>query len=625
MKKILPILIPVVLALLLVVGALRPEHKTAFDLERFSQMPVQAGGRVQPLDTLARVNLRILSGRESLRLPDGGSLPAYVWLAQVAFAPEQANKLPVFRIESDEVLALFGWQLKDRKTFSFDELRPHFKAIQDAYRQANPEKQLQTAFERQIGRLYQALTQYYRLQASFSTGNEPESPLREYAAWLAVTGQVTEIVRQGRTGNPENEPALRHMQAFLQSYQELAQTASVGIVPPRTPKAQQENRWSNLGDALLDAPRSGNIDPVLASYARLTEAYRKGDGAAFNETLAALAGELAPVGVAGRSMWETLLNRLQPFYQASVLYVLGLLAVFGAWASNRDGVRRSAFWLCVFAFALHTGGLLMRMYLQGRPPVTNLYSSAVFCGWGAALLGLVLERMHRNGIGAAVAAIVGSATLVVAHNLNLTSSSDTMEMMQAVLDSNFWLSTHVVTITIGYSAMFVAGALGFVYILMGTLTPALTKERAAAMGRMTFGAVCFATLFSFVGTMLGGIWADQSWGRFWGWDPKENGALLIVLWCAVILHARGARLVQQRGLMVLAVLGNVVTAWAWFGTNLLGVGLHSYGFMERGALALGGFWLSQFAVVLVGLLPLRFWRSNPAGSLATANAEGKLR
>ena len=97
---------------------------------------------------------------------------------------------------------------------------------------------------------------------------------------------------------------------------------------------------------------------------------------------------------------------------------------------------------------------------------------------------------------------------------------------------------------------------------------------------MVYGIVCFATLFSFVGTVLGGIWADQSWGRFWGWDPKENGALLIVLWNAIILHARWGGLVRERGLMNLAIFGNIVTAFSWFGVNMLGIGLHSYGFMD---------------------------------------------
>ena len=126
---------------------------------------------------------------------------------------------------------------------------------------------------------------------------------------------------------------------------------------------------------------------------------------------------------------------------------------------------------------------------------------------------------------------------------------------------------------------------------------------------MVYGIVCFATLFSFVGTVLGGIWADQSWGRFWGWDPKENGALLIVLWNAIILHARWGGLIRERGLMNLAVFGNIVTSFSWFGVNMLGIGLHSYGFMDAAFNWLILFIVSQVAIILLGLIPLKLWRS----------------
>jgi ABC-type transport system involved in cytochrome c biogenesis permease subunit len=129
---------------------------------------------------------------------------------------------------------------------------------------------------------------------------------------------------------------------------------------------------------------------------------------------------------------------------------------------------------------------------------------------------------------------------------------------------------------------------------------------------MAYGSVCFATLLSFVGTVLGGIWADQSWGRFWGWDPKENGAALIVLWNAIILHARWGGYIRERGLMVMAVFGNVITAWSFFGTNLLGVGLHSYGFTNNGFYWLMAFFVSQFVVMLLAAIPIRMWRSSPA-------------
>jgi ABC-type transport system involved in cytochrome c biogenesis permease subunit len=119
--------------------------------------------------------------------------------------------------------------------------------------------------------------------------------------------------------------------------------------------------------------------------------------------------------------------------------------------------------------------------------------------------------------------------------------------------------------------------------------------------RMTYGVVCFALFFSFIGTVLGGLWADDSWGRFWGWDPKENGALMIVLWNAAVLHARWDRWIGPRGFALFAIAGNIITAWSWFGTNQLGIGLHSYGFTSGVLMLLAGYVASQILLIAIGL------------------------
>jgi len=315
------------------------------------------------------------------------------------------------------------------------------------------------------------------------------------------------------------------------------------------------------------------------------------------------------------------------------------------WINMSETLRRTAVWLVGLALVIHTTGLVFRMALEGRPPVTNLYSSAIFIGWGACILGLVLEGFWKNSIGIVVSSCVGFITLIIAHHLALTG--DTMEMMRAVLDTNFWLATHVVIVTLGYASTFVAGFLGILYIVMGFFTPNLTRPMSntsarltgAAIGmavktggshtrtalnvaeaaqkgelhkslvKMIYGIVCFATLFSFVGTVLGGIWADQSWGRFWGWDPKENGALIIVLWNALILHLRWGGIIRERGMATCAVIGNIVTSWSWFGVNMLGIGLHSYGFMDSAFYWLLAFVVSQLALIVIGSMPLRMWKS----------------
>jgi cytochrome c-type biogenesis protein CcsB len=378
---------------------------------------------------------------------------------------------------------------------------------------------------------------------------------------------------------------------------------------------------------------------------------------------------------------EFYFNSVKPFLHAMIIY---LCAFVVAWATLltftlgpnlSESLRRSAFYLVILAGLVHTFGLVFRMALEGRPPVTNLYSSAIFIGWGTMVLGLVLEKIYRLGIGSIVGSLAGFVTLMIAHNLAL--GGDTMEMLRAVLDTNFWLATHVVVITLGYASTFAAGLLAILYIALGVFTPLLAQklgaraqgpvsgrlataplttlplpgtkgrdegERAArlrlasadpkseptvgsALGTMVYGIICFATLFSFVGTVLGGIWADQSWGRFWGWDPKENGALLIVIWNALILHVRWGDMMRDRGIMNLAVFGNIVTSFSWFGVNMLGIGLHSYGFMDAAFQWLMIFIASQVVIIGLGLLPRSMWRSfreeskSPSGTLPAAGGK----
>ena len=341
----------------------------------------------------------------------------------------------------------------------------------------------------------------------------------------------------------------------------------------------------------------------------MADAFKNGNVAGFNSALADYRASLVPnfSRALAKARAEVFFNQMQPFYNAMVIYVLaGLLAIF-SWFNLSETLRRSAVWL-VGAGVCHSHDRLDLPHgAQGRPPVTNLYSSAIFIGWGAVVLGLILEKFHNNGIGAVVSAGMGFITLVIAQNLAV--DGDTMEMMRAVLDTNFWLATHVVAVTTGYASTFVAGFLALIYIVRGVFTKTLDEATGKSLARMIYGIVCFATLFSFVGTVLGGIWADQSWGRFWGWDPKENGALIIVLWNALILHLRWGGMIRERGLAVCAVGGNIVTSWSWFGVNMLGIGLHSYGFTDAAFKWLMLFVASQIGFIVLGSLPARMWKS----------------
>jgi ABC-type transport system involved in cytochrome c biogenesis permease subunit len=349
---------------------------------------------------------------------------------------------------------------------------------------------------------------------------------------------------------------------------------------------------------------------------QVMNAYHDQKPAAFNGAAAGYLAELRTnlPDAQSKVEFEVLFNRYEPFIRAIGLYVVVFLLAIFSWLGFSRVLTRTAFWVLLLTLTFHTLALAGRVYISGRPPVTNLYSSAIFIAWGCGILAAGFELIYRNGLGSATAAVLGFLSLIVAHNL--AGDGDTMKMLQAVLDTNFWLATHVVVITLGYSAMFLAGALAAAYLIRGVFTRGLASGDAVKNHyRMVYGVVCFAMLFSFVGTVLGGIWADQSWGRFWGWDPKENGAALIVLWVAVILHARWGGLIRERGFMVLSIFGNVVTSWSWFGTNMLGVGLHSYGFMDSAV-----FWMAAFIASQLGLMSPRAGPRAPVAQQREAGA-----
>jgi len=385
-------------------------------------------------------------------------------------------------------------------------------------------------------------------------------------------------------------------------------------VPTVAPSAEP---WQTFAAAWLEARRrtlnGEKPNPATVALSQILAAYADGDAAAFNRGVTdyeqMLAAHPPQHYDASKTRFEAFINQADPLIWSAVLYLAAFVLAALAWLGFSTVLNRAACWLITLTLLVHTAAVIARIYISGRPPVTNLYSSAVFIGWGCVILGLGLEMVYRLGIGNIVASVTGFTSLLVA--FFLARKGDTFVVLQAVLDTQFWLATHVTCITLGYATTFMAGFLGIVYLVRGLLTRSLSPQVGRALGRMIYGTVCFAIFFSFVGTVLGGLWADDSWGRFWGWDPKENGALMIVLWNALLLHARWDGMVGDRGLAVLAVGGNLVTAWSWFGVNELGVGLHSYGFTEGVLLALGIFALSQLAVLAAGLLPGKWWLSPP--------------
>jgi ABC-type transport system involved in cytochrome c biogenesis permease subunit len=616
MKKWLPVFLMLVMAAWFF-GKLQTPRDRTFAFTEFGRLPLTANGRVMPLDSLARNSLLEICGKQTLNLEPWKGwnghpqiLSAREWLANVMMHPAVADGWPVFRVDNPDLISLLklpdadAAKKSDGKHFSWNQIRPALEAFErENERVESLEPSGLTAYENAIAQLHQRVRLYLQLKNTVQPADARDWPA-ELAAFEQLIPAGIAAVRAQQAGQEFNQTNFIAFAGYIQRFQFMASREPPLVLPPVGGRD-----WRRMGDALLDAPRGVPIDSCLRDYAKMTGALAANRPEGFNAAVRDLRSLLIPTQAKtlARADAEVFFNQMEPFYNAMIIYVFaGLLAVF-SWFQRSETLRRCSVWLIGLAFGIHTTGLIYRMVLEGRPPVTNLYSSAVFIGWGAVFLGLILEKLYKNGIGAVVSSAIGFLTLIIAHHLAL--EGDTMEMMRAVLDTNFWLTTHVVTVTLGYASTYVAGFLALIYIVRGVFTKTLDAATGQSLARMIYGIVCFATLFSFTGTVLGGIWADQSWGRFWGWDPKENGALIIVLWNALILHLRWGGLIRERGLVNCAVFGNIVTTWSWFGVNMLGIGLHSYGFTAAAFQWLMLFVISQLVFIALGLLPGKWWKS----------------
>jgi cytochrome c-type biogenesis protein CcsB len=644
MKKVLKLLPWFFLALfgIEIVAVMLPKRDGELHTAEFGCLPVLANGRIQPFDSIARNSLLQIRSTGHLPLEQLPSwqfwrhpkkLKSTEWLLEVAFRPEIANTRHAFLVHHPDLinelkLGDSGIEKSGLRYYTFKELEPVSDEIwKQSEKALAVEEAKRTVYQKQVVKLSNALELYHQLKNIVQPEDATDFVKLLGDFQQALPGGLAALQAQ-QAGQPFNQTDLDNLTGPARKFQHMAEMGNPMILPPQKPEADR-NAWQSMGNSLIGVIQTREIHPATTYFARMATAYRQNDATEFNSALAGYKNWLAPEF--GREIFkgraEFYFNRVKAFLHAMIIYTFafvlagGALLTIGAWPAVSESLRRSAYYLILLAFVLHTFGLIYRMVLEGRPPVTNLYSSAVFIGWGACVLGLILERIYKVGLGSATAGLTGCITLLIAHNLAL--GGDTMEMMRAVLDTNFWLATHVIAITLGYAATFVAGLLAIAYVILGVFTPMLStkagmKETARAsddsnigkaLAKMVYAIICFATLFSFIGTVLGGIWADQSWGRFWGWDPKENGALLIVIWNAAILHARWGKLIRERGIMNMAIFGNIVTAFSWFGVNMLGVGLHSYGFMDAAFKWLMFFIGSQVLLIVLACTPLKIWRS----------------
>jgi ABC-type transport system involved in cytochrome c biogenesis permease subunit len=540
-------LITTLTVFLLTATCLLRAEPVALDTDALATLAVQDHGRKKPFTTFAQETLLTMSGTSALPFKNDDGTETKLSPEQVMldlwFKPEGWDDRPVIMLNFLELKRKFGLPL-DQKLFSFNELikQPLLGELLDEtqkLRQAGDADKL-TSIQKEAEHLGERLRLFQDVVNGQKQTIVPNQKSAD-GAWTPIQSLGAEEVSE------------------ILSNRHLLGEGNTGVVYPS----------STLNELKIWAA-----------------SYQAGDIAAFNsqtpqvvESLRALAPQFYPS--AATLQFEHHYMTLHPFRWAWIFYLCALLVLLltALWGKS---VGYGLTWALVLAgLGFEIYGFACRIIISGRPPVTNMYETVIWVSFGAMLFATILESIYRKryffyaGLSASVLA------LIVADS-QPTILDASINPLTAVLRNNMWLTIHVLTIVSSYAAFALTAALGHIALTMSLWG----KRYATALGEVQFfiyRAMQIGVLLLASGTILGGVWANYSWGRFWGWDPKETWALVTLLCYLALLHGRLAGWWKGFGLAVGSVVCFLSVMMSWYGVNfVLGKGLHSYGFGTGG-------------------------------------------
>lgn len=517
--------------------ALDAHGRAGWSFLDFRLIPIQSGGRIKPIDSFARETVLFETGSSSYK----GWDPADLLLSWIVF-PEEWEKEPFIQVGRIDV----------RRQLNLDEHRTRFSPAE--------------LFKNPV------LLQYAERMDRGEEGSKPPSV-------------------QGTAKADAREQEVRRVFERVGLFREIVTGNGWKLIPrangaPWESLASNDQEGSSIREQFADLLRSfqaGNQEQFQRS-SRLVRAAIEGEISNWN------AGQARKLAV------ETLYNRTRPFQTSWILYLCAaLLWMF----SRKKWIMQLAGVLTVTAFLVHSYGFGLRCYIAGRPPVTNMYESIVWVMLGVVVFSGILYYLQRQIIPLTVACVVATLGLITADAAPAMMDPG-IHPLVPVLRSNYWLTIHVLTITLGYAALALTFGLGNVTLFHFAKKSPGYQSKVFTLNQLTYRAMQFGVVLLAAGTILGGVWADYSWGRFWGWDPKETWALIALLCYLAILHGRYTQWVGQFAYAAWTVIGFLSVLMAWYGVNfILGAGLHSYGFSSGGFTGVASFVSVQAIYVAV--------------------------
>lgn len=617
-------------------------------VELMNQLPLQDGGRIKPFSTHAQFTMLRLRGDRKIQIAgvEGKtiSIKPTEWMMDCLFRPTLAVEMPTFRVDNSAAIEAIGLKAlgrRDRYTYKqledgipkLFELAQSYEGIEEKRRDALQKQVIDLAYN---VRSYQFLIGYFGFaRAAIEMKGANADGSSRYTDFSTVMGTASMISNLLQQNQATGEPIPPNLETLLQQVLDGANYAKYGLVLLPPVDASNKN-WRSAGDRIMDVMTSKASDTEVAiEEIKLMETAVRSVQVSepeFRKQLQPLVKKISDRaeqrGEYRAIDAENRYNRKNLMLYAMIWFLLGLLIAGSFWFLRIFEVPR---WLqksAKVASLLCTGlGLLymiiiisLRCYIMWRPPVGNLYDTIIFICTVAVLVLLLIEYFTKEAIAATLAPLMGLALVLLARRFEVGDAKDHMDPLVAVLNSNYWLTTHVITVTMGYAAGLMTAFLSMTYVLLTGL--GLGKNLRSLLKMVTtaaYGGLCLTLFLSLVGTVLGGIWANDSWGRFWGWDPKENGALMIVLWSLIMLHARFGGLIREWGFHLTSIFMACIVSFSWWHVNFLGEGLHNYGFTS----GKNFIWFFYLAVVLTILFGIVLWVVEQLKSTPPPEQSGK--
>ena len=529
---------------------------STLDFKQWGLLAIQDGGRRKPVDTFAREALIKISGRSSYKAQSGRKWTANDFLLSALLETHDWQKEPMVLVSLGELIEKLGLD-KTKRRFSFAQLS------------TSPELQRLSAEAHELRRAEKELS---RVQQEV----------------MNVSGRLTLLTR------------IMDGSAFL-------------IVPAPHKKT---DLWV-VPPGYTDLYRDDQFAPIDEQLKKFAGAYLKADSFEFTtaarqvrEGLRALSPSIYPPEKELRL--EYFYNHFDGFYRAAWCYGIALVLLMIAYYRRTSGLLRNiGVAVGVLGLLFHAAAITMRCMIAGRPPVTNMYESIIWVSFAVTFFGMLFFARYRAPIYLLAALPVSLVALLLVHQMPIAMPAS-IDPLVPVLRDNFWLTIHVLTITLSYAAF--ALAMGFGHILLWRYARNPAAARAdQPMHFWLYRVLQLGVLLLAAGTILGGVWANYSWGRFWGWDPKETWALIALLCYILTLHGRLAGWWTQFGLVVASVVCFLAVLFAWYGVNfVLGKGLHSYGFGIGGETYVASFVIADLLFVAFAIWRHRASKSAPA-------------